>query len=470
MADNFKYVQAQNFSLAGAGAISGATSITLKSFAGIDGALITMTDFGTIGFGTLEPGNGIFEEQISFTGVTQNSNGTATLTGVSTVLFIAPYTQTSGLAKTHAGSTTFIISNTSGFYDKFTAKADDETVTGTWIYPTNDPTRAGIGSDVDTAVATAFVTLGQLSRQAISGASNASKTVAGIVELTTQAEMDAKTTTGGTGALLVPTPDVMRSTLLSDYVADTGAADAYVITPIPAIAAYATGQIFSFKAANTNTGNSTLNVSGKGVKTIKKGDGSKNLFAADIVAGQVVVVEYDGTNFQMISGVNPTNLTPAGFIQMYGGSTAPSGWLFCDGSAVSRTTYADLFAIVSTTFGAGDTTTTFNVPDMRGRAPVGVGTGTGGGTSGTGLPTGGDALTARARAAWIGEETHVLTTPEIPSHTHTLTLNSTGSVTPGQFSASANANPVTNTTAATGGGGAHNNVQPIMTVNFIIKI
>lgn len=93
-----------------------------------------MANFGSIGFGTLEPGNGTQEEQICFTGITQNTNGTAVLTGVSNVLFMAPYTQTPGLAKTHPGSTTFVISNTAGFYDKLTSKSDDETVTGNWTF------------------------------------------------------------------------------------------------------------------------------------------------------------------------------------------------------------------------------------------------------------------------------------------------------------------------------------------------
>lgn len=278
----------------------------------IDGNLVTMTAyFGTIGFGTLEPGNGALEEQISFTGVTQNANGTATLTGVSSVTFSSPYTATSGLLKTHAGSVPFIISNTAGFYDKLTSKLDDETIAGTWTFPTADPTRAGIGADTDTSTATAFVTLGQLSRQAISGASNAATTVKGIVQLSTQAQADAKTTTGSTGALLVNTPDLARSTLLSDYVAsDTGSANAYAIAPTPAISAYAAGQAFSFKAAHTNTLASTLAVSGLTAKAIKKLDGATALTAGDITTGQIITVEYDGTNFQML---NPSaiNALPA---------------------------------------------------------------------------------------------------------------------------------------------------------------
>lgn len=64
---------------------------------------------------------------------------------------------------------------------------------------------------------------------------------------------------------------------------------------------------------------------------------------------------------------------PVGAIQAYGGTTAPSGWLLCQGQAVSRTTYADLFAAIGTAFGTGDGSTTFNVPDLRESAPVGVG-------------------------------------------------------------------------------------------------
>lgn len=73
----------------------------------------------------------------------------------------------------------------------------------------------------------------------------------------------------------------------------------------------------------------------------------------------------------------PLDSAPLATITPYAASTLPTGWLLCDGSAVSRTTYADLFAIVSTTWGTGDGATTFNLPDLRGAAPAGVGTSTG---------------------------------------------------------------------------------------------
>lgn len=68
-------------------------------------------------------------------------------------------------------------------------------------------------------------------------------------------------------------------------------------------------------------------------------------------------------------------VNPVGMVAPYAGSTAPDYWLLCDGSAVSRTTYANLFAVIGSTFGAGDGSTTFNLPDLRGRTPIGVGTG-----------------------------------------------------------------------------------------------
>lgn len=64
--------------------------------------------------------------------------------------------------------------------------------------------------------------------------------------------------------------------------------------------------------------------------------------------------------------------TPTGVIHIFAGSTAPSGWLICDGSAVSRTTYADLFAVIGTTYGSGDDSTTFNLPNLKGRVAVGL--------------------------------------------------------------------------------------------------
>ena len=65
-----------------------------------------------------------------------------------------------------------------------------------------------------------------------------------------------------------------------------------------------------------------------------------------------------------------------GMVSAFAGVAAPSGWLLCDGSPISRTTYSALFAVTSTTYGVGDGSTTFNVPDLKGRTVIGVGVGT----------------------------------------------------------------------------------------------
>ncbi len=85
-------------------------------------------------------------------------------------------------------------------------------------------------------------------------------------------------------------------------------------------------------------------------------------------------------------GVNPSrSLVQVGGIILYGGATAPTGWLLCNGADISRTTYAALFAVLGTAFGAGDGSTTFNLPDLRQRFPLGkADSGTGSTLGGTG--------------------------------------------------------------------------------------
>lgn len=170
---------------------------------------------------------------------------------------------------------------------------------------------------------------------------------------------------------------------------------------------------------------------------------------------------------------------PTGAVLAYAGSAAPTGWLLCNGAAVSRTTYADLFAVTSTTYGIGDGATTFNLPDLLGRTAIGAGTG--------------DAAdaTAHALGSKTGTETHALITAELAAHSHTVTdaghrhdpsvgtdflaVNGAGTLAmPGGGAAVEPA--VTTSTDTTGividnagSGTAHNNMQPSLTLNWIIK-
>lgn len=125
-------------------------------------------------------------------------------------------------------------------------------------------------------------------------------------------------------------------------------------------------------------------------------------------ASDRVVMVPVGTTWLIVGAVCDDPLgtgLPAGSIQLFAGPTPPSGWASCDGSAISRTGYARLFAAIGTTWGVGDGSTTFNLPDLQGRVPVGAGAGAG--------------LTARTLATSAGAETHTLSEANLASHTHT---------------------------------------------------
>ena len=163
----------------------------------------------------------------------------------------------------------------------------------------------------------------------------------------------------------------------------------------------------------------------------------------------------------------------SGAVVQYAGATAPSGWLLCDGTAVSRATYAALFAVVGTTYGVGDGSSTFNLPNLKGRVAVGY----------DAAQTEFDALGETG-----GAKTHTLTAAEAPAHVHGVTDpghihgagKTVGVATPGSGSsilaASSEVEGYATLAAATGvsiqsagGGGAHNNLPPFVVLNYLIK-
>lgn len=150
--------------------------------------------------------------------------------------------------------------------------------------------------------------------------------------------------------------------------------------------------------------------------------------------------------------------TPTGAITLWSTNTAPTWYLLCDWSAVSRTTYGGLFALISTTYGVGDGSTTFNLPNLKWRVPVGRDSG----------QTEFDVMGETG-----GAKTHTLLTAEMPAHTHTLPVANGSSGGGGNTGAQGDyfwALTWGNfTTSATGGGGAHNNLQPYLVLNYIIK-
>lgn len=142
----------------------------------------------------------------------------------------------------------------------------------------------------------------------------------------------------------------------------------------------------------------------------------------------------------------------AGMILQYAGATPPDGWLECDGSVLVKTDYPKLFSAIGATWNTGsEPGTSFRIPDLRNRVLVGVG--------------------SRALGVYGGEETHVLITAEMPNHFHSFGIKgATGAATANRVPASSDSTVRVNSTNtdATGGDGAHNNMQPFGVVRHII--
>lgn len=215
-----------------------------------------------------------------------------------------------------------------------------------------------------------------------------------------------------------------------------------------------------------------------------------------VVAGEAWFVDGSGNAVQITSNGSiippPVVGLPIGVMMAYGGISAPSGWLVCDGSAVSRSTYANLFTAIGTTYGVGNGSTTFNLPNKSGRTSVGSGSYTD--------PVSG--LVSRTQGTRLGAEKHVLTSTEMPSHTHvqnshnhtqnahnhtgtlayddvsganmSIAQTAPGTNVDGNINLTIGSTTATNNSAvatnqSTGGDVAHNNMQPSEVDLWIIK-
>lgn len=324
MSDGQKFYQLPAFTLAGAGCAIGDTSIILSSMLDSDGNQVQMTDLGAKCWGTLEPSNSTQEEQISFTGITLNSNGTVTLTGVKNVAFKSPYTETSGVLKTHPGGAKFIISNTSGFYDDMTSKSNDETITGLYTFTQSPQTPTP-------TIASQVATKGYVDGVAIAGGAKASSTVIGLAELSVDpVTASVPIAIGQNDPVVSRIPSVAtQAALVGDsstvaaisstnvFVTQQGLQrmqEIYVSTPSgnssaltvalnPTPVALIGGMLVAFKSNLTTAASPTLNINGLGAKSLVKASstGTSVLAAGDITTGVLVLAEYNGSEWQMLS-------------------------------------------------------------------------------------------------------------------------------------------------------------------------
>jgi len=223
---------------------------------------------------------------------------------------------------------------------------------------------------------------------------------------------------------------------------------------------------------DNSVGAAALNISGNGT------------------SGQYVTSDGDGS----FSYTTPPVAFLSGMIMPYAGTSAPSGWLLLYGQAISRTTYSDLFAVLGTTYGSGDGSTTFNVPDLRGRTIAGQDDM--GGTSADRLTGQSGGVDGDTLGASGGDETHTLTEAEMADHTHLLLRRETVGgreiavditeeegatrAIPGKASynnvtayslaySDSGLVPNIGKSGAVGSDTAHNNVQPTLILNYIIK-
>lgn len=245
------------------------------------------------------------------------------------------------------------------------------------------------------------------------------------------------------------------------------------------------GEIVAFSPHLANGQTVTLNVDGLGAKPLRPRPGYE-LQSNALIAGTPYTALYnhtDGVFYLHAFGGSDAPGILLGMGVDYWGSTAPStAFAFPVGQAISRTTYAALFDLFGTTYGAGDGSTTFNLPDKSGRVSAMKEAAA---TRLTSTYFGGNSANLGAAG---GSESHTLTTAQLAAHTHANSLTDPGhthtipniagvsagtatvNAASGSTQSGSSTTGITITNASAGGGGAHNNVQPTIVCNYVLRV
>jgi len=220
----------------------------------------------------------------------------------------------------------------------------------------------------------------------------------------------------------------------------------------PSTHTHTKNQITDFPASLKNPNALTISLNGTS-QGAYDGSAAKSI---NITAAGVGALPSEGTaaDANKLGGHSPQWWMPTGMVVPYAGAVAPDGWLLCQGQAVSRTTYAQLFSVIGTTYGSGDGSTTFNLPDMRGRVAVGS--------------------DANSLGTLIGSNMVAISGEQNGPHNHKVyNFNATGGTTPCpplEFNPAWTGYAANIYTDTSGNGAPHENRQPSLYLNQMIKI
>ncbi len=265
-------------------------------------------------------------------------------------------------------------------------------------------------------------------------------------------------TLGVIGSLL--SAYVLKTTTYSVILGDKGTLiDTTGTWTLSLLAAATATAGFNFGVRNSGTG--VITIDPNSTELI---DGATSI---DLSAGESLILCSSGSAW---FSVGKSAGTPSGILTPFAGTTAPSGWLICDGLAISRTTYASLFGVISTNYGVGDGSTTFNIPDLRGRVPLGKDNM--GGTAVGRVTNAEVGIAATVLGATGGAQSVTLTAAQsgLPSHSHSYTAaGSYGGYPEGGGSGAIPSGSTTGATGGTAASNSHSSVQPSIVTNYIIK-
>lgn len=211
--------------------------------------------------------------------------------------------------------------------------------------------------------------------------------------------------------------DAIDGVITRQYATTTGTSSAYIANPTPAWQSYVTSAILVVTPHTSNAAGATIQLNGLAAKDMKIGGVA--IPAGVLQTGVPTILAYTGTYFEVLL---QSITVPVGQIAAYAGSTSPTGWLLCDATSYNTYTYRTLHAVISNTYGGtaynpGTTdqpgaVTTFQVPDLRRRAPVGTGTSDTLGAN--------DGLTYGVSTRPITHSHTISHTHTIPAHRHTV--------------------------------------------------